>query len=143
LFCLFFVFHGENTEQIRAPFWGNIMQHNGYKESMSSSSSGTLKPIPSATSLILHSFFGSAAPCASPPRPSIFSDYSSWVHHPVSHDDRHLLAHAMASDFSVTWKCLSKRITGFSLWIKLHATPTLLTYLYVAKVIPFNNRFLN
>jgi hypothetical protein len=26
------------------------------------------------------------------------------VHHPVNRDDRHLLANAMASDFSVTWR---------------------------------------
>jgi hypothetical protein len=32
-----------------------------------------------------------------PPWPSIFSDYSFCVHHhPVSRDDRHLLAHVMA-----------------------------------------------
>jgi hypothetical protein len=33
-----------------------------------------------------------------------FSDYSFMVHHPVNRDDRHLLAHAMASDFSVAWQ---------------------------------------
>jgi hypothetical protein len=50
----------------------------------------------------LRPFLGSATPCAStPPWPSIFSDYSFWFHHPVNQDDRHLLAHAMASDFSV------------------------------------------
>jgi hypothetical protein len=50
-------------------------------------------------------FFGSATPCASPPPwPSNFSNYSFWVHP----DDRHLLAHAMASDFSVAWQLLSK-----------------------------------
>jgi hypothetical protein len=55
-------------------------------------------------------FSGSATPCASPPpRPSIFSDYSFWVHHPVNRDDRQLLTHAMASDFSAAWQCLSKR----------------------------------
>jgi hypothetical protein len=31
-------------------------------------------------------------------------DYSFLVHHPVKQDDRHLLARAMASDFSVTWQ---------------------------------------
>jgi hypothetical protein len=36
-----------------------------------------------------------------PPGPSIFSDYSFLVHHPVNQDDWHLLAHAMASDFTV------------------------------------------
>jgi hypothetical protein len=35
------------------------------------------------------------------------------VHHLVKRDDRHLLAHAMASDFSVAWQCLSKRTIGF------------------------------
>jgi hypothetical protein len=30
-----------------------------------------------------------------------FSDYSFLVHHPVNQDDRHLLARAMASNFSV------------------------------------------
>jgi hypothetical protein len=49
------------------------------------------------------------------------SDYSFWVHHLVNWDDRQLLAHAMASDFSVAWQCLSKRTIGFSLWIKLLA----------------------
>jgi hypothetical protein len=50
-----------------------------------------------------------------------FSDYTFWVHHLVNWDDRHLLAHAMASDFSVAWQCLSKRTIGFLLRIKLHA----------------------
>jgi hypothetical protein len=45
------------------------------------------------------SFFGSVTPCASrPPQLSIFADYSFRVHHPVNLGDRHLLAHAMASD---------------------------------------------
>jgi hypothetical protein len=42
-----------------------------------------------------------------------FSDYSFWVHHPVNQDDRHLLAHAMASDFSVAWQFLLKRTIFF------------------------------
>jgi hypothetical protein len=47
-------------------------------------------------------FFWSATTCASPPpRPSIFTDYSFWVHHLVNRDGRHLLAHAMASDFAM------------------------------------------
>jgi hypothetical protein len=50
-----------------------------------------------------------------------FSDYSFWVHHLVSRDDRHLLANAMASDYSVAWQCLSKRTIVFLLWIKLYA----------------------
>jgi hypothetical protein len=33
-----------------------------------------------------------------------FSDYSFLVHHPVNRDDQHLLAHALASDFTVTWQ---------------------------------------
>jgi hypothetical protein len=61
-------------------------------------------------------FFWSATPCASPPpRPSILSDYSFRIHHPVNRDDPHLLAHAMASDFSVTWQFLSKRTIVFLL----------------------------
>jgi hypothetical protein len=35
------------------------------------------------------------------------------VHHLVDRDDRHLLAHAMASDFSVAWQCLSNRTIVF------------------------------
>jgi hypothetical protein len=42
------------------------------------------------------------------------------IPHLVKWDDRHLLAHAMASDFSAAWQCLSKR-TIFLLRIKLHA----------------------
>jgi hypothetical protein len=33
-----------------------------------------------------------------------FSGYSFLVHHPVNWDDRQLLAHAMASDFTVAWQ---------------------------------------
>jgi hypothetical protein len=51
-------------------------------------------------------FFGSATPCASPPGPSIFSDYSLLACHPVNRDDWHLLAHAMASDFTVAWQTI-------------------------------------
>jgi hypothetical protein len=46
-----------------------------------------------------------------------FYYYSFRVNHPVNRDDRHLLALAMASYFSV----VSKRTTGFSLRVKLHA----------------------
>jgi hypothetical protein len=50
-------------------------------------------------------FGGSTTTCASPPpRSYIFSNYSFWVHHPVNCDDQHLLAHAMASDFTVAWQ---------------------------------------
>jgi hypothetical protein len=31
-------------------------------------------------------------------------DYSFLVHHCVNRDDRHLLAHAMASGFTVAWQ---------------------------------------
>jgi hypothetical protein len=50
-----------------------------------------------------------------------FADYSFWVHHFVNRDDRHLLAHAMASDFSAAWQRLSKRTICFLLQIKLYA----------------------
>jgi hypothetical protein len=33
--------------------------------------------------------------------PPFFSDYSFLVHHPVNRDDRHFLALAMASDFTI------------------------------------------
>jgi hypothetical protein len=59
-------------------------------------------------------FFLSATPCASPPPwPSIFSNYSFGIHQPVNQDDQRLLAHAMASDFSVAWQFLSKRTIIF------------------------------
>jgi hypothetical protein len=65
---------------------------------------------------------GSATPCASPPPwPSIFSDYSFWVHHRVNQYDRQLLAHALPSDFLVARQYLSNRTIGFLLRIKLHA----------------------
>jgi hypothetical protein len=51
---------------------------------------------------------------------SALRDYTFWFHHPVNRDDRHLLAHAMASDFSFAVQCLSKRTIVFSLRIKLH-----------------------
>jgi hypothetical protein len=61
----------------------------------------------SAQVSICPAFCVSATSCASPkPRPSIFTDYSFWVHHLVNWDDQQFLAHAMASDFSVAWQCL-------------------------------------
>jgi hypothetical protein len=58
--------------------------------------------------------FLSATPCASPPPwPSIFSDNSFCVHPPVNWDDRHLLAQAMASDFSVVGCIKSRKPFGF------------------------------
>jgi hypothetical protein len=73
--------------------------------------------------IVSYVLFASSLPCASPPPwPSIFSHYSFWVHQLVNRDGQQLLAHAMASDFSVTWQCLSKRtIVFFLLRIKLHA----------------------
>jgi hypothetical protein len=47
--------------------------------------------------------WGSATPCAIPHQPSIFSNVSFLVLQPVSLDERHLLAGATASDFSVSW----------------------------------------
>jgi hypothetical protein len=66
--------------------------------------------------------FWSSTPCASPrPWPSIFPIILFGVHHPVNQDDQHLLAHAMASDISVAWQCLSKRtIVFFPLLIRIH-----------------------
>jgi hypothetical protein len=64
-------------------------------------------------------------PCASPPpRPSIFPIILFWVHHLANWVDRQLLAHAMASEHSVAWQCLSKRTIVFSLRFKLHALRT-------------------
>jgi membrane-associated phospholipid phosphatase len=46
-----------------------------------------------------------ATPLASPPpQPSIFSNQSFLIHHLVNWDDRHLLTHTMASDFSAAWQ---------------------------------------
>jgi hypothetical protein len=36
-----------------------------------------------------------------------------FVHHPVNQDDQHLLAHAMASDFSDAWQFLSENNSVF------------------------------
>jgi hypothetical protein len=72
----------------------------------------TFLPVDPFTSLLVNLFW-SVPPWASPPWPSIFSDYSFWVHHCINWDDHHLLAHAKASDFSVTLQCLSKRTIGF------------------------------
>jgi hypothetical protein len=64
----------------------------------------------------------SAIPCAfPPPRPSIFSDYSFLVYHPVNRDDRHLLAHAMASGFTVAWYYSQREQLVLLLQIKLYA----------------------
>jgi hypothetical protein len=43
------------------------------------------------------------------------------VHYPVNWDDRHLLAHALASDFTVSRQFSQREQLFFLLWIKLHA----------------------
>jgi hypothetical protein len=48
--------------------------------------------------------------------PPFFSIILFRVHHLVTQGDRQLLAHAMASDFSVAWQCLSKRTIVFLLY---------------------------
>jgi hypothetical protein len=48
------------------------------------------------------SFWVSDPLCLSSSSVLHFSDYSFLVHHPVNQDDQHLLAHATASDFTVT-----------------------------------------
>jgi hypothetical protein len=40
--------------------------------------------------------------CLASSTPSIFSNHSFIVHHPVNRDDWHLLAHALASDLTIT-----------------------------------------
>jgi hypothetical protein len=71
-------------------------------------------------------FFWSVTPCASPPppRPSIFLFWLFFfrLHHLVNRDDRHLFAHAMASDFSGTRQCLSKRTIVFFCYVS-NSTP--------------------
>jgi hypothetical protein len=62
--------------------------------------------------------------------PSIFSDYSLWVHHSVNWDDRHLRAHAMASDFSVAWQFLSKRtVRSPILWAAFYHSKSYVLFL--------------
>jgi hypothetical protein len=65
-----------------------------------------VRKVPAApgNDFIKSNFSGSATPCASPlPGPPFFRLYF-FVHHPVNWDDRHLLARAMASKFTVTWQ---------------------------------------
>jgi hypothetical protein len=69
------------------------------------------------------------------PRPSNFSDYSFWAHHPANQDDRHLLSHAVASDFSVAWQFFSKRTIVFLLWINLLAHALMYKNLQMAVVV--------
>jgi hypothetical protein len=59
---------------------------------------------------------GSVTLCVShPPLPSIFSDYSFLVHHPVNRINRHLLAHALAFDVTVTWQFSQREQSFFHL----------------------------
>jgi hypothetical protein len=50
--------------------------------------------------------------------PPFFSNYSFLVHHPVNLVDWHLLAHAMAFDFTVAWQFSQREQLVFLL---LHA----------------------
>jgi hypothetical protein len=63
--------------------------------------------------------------------PSIFFSYYFLVHHPVNRDDRHLFAHAMASDFSVAWQFLNKNHS-----FHLHCRSTHQNCTYVCMHIP-------
>jgi hypothetical protein len=49
----------------------------------------------------------------------MFSNYSFLGHHPVNQDDRHLLAHAMASDLTVTWQFSQRKQFFFLALIQL------------------------
>jgi hypothetical protein len=49
----------------------------------------------SVTQLINHFWWAS---------PTFFPDHDFHVHYPVNGDDQHLLAHALASDFSGSWQ---------------------------------------
>jgi RimJ/RimL family protein N-acetyltransferase len=51
----------------------------------------------------------------------LLSEYFILVHHPFKPDDRHLLAHAMASDFRVAWQ--------------YYAKPTLINFTFMASVL--------
>jgi hypothetical protein len=52
--------------------------------------------------------------------PPFFSIIIFLLNHPVNRDDRHLLAHAMASDFVVAWQFSQREQLVCSSWIKLH-----------------------
>jgi hypothetical protein len=57
-----------------------------------------------AMSLLVSPFLWVSDPlCLSSSSALLYSDYSLRVHPPANRDDRHLLAHAMASDFSSYW----------------------------------------
>jgi hypothetical protein len=45
------------------------------------------------------------------------------------------MAHAMASDFSVTWQFLSRKTIGFLLQIKLHALKNNLTGSWISLAV--------
>jgi hypothetical protein len=44
---------------------------------------------------------------------------------PVNQKDQHILAHATASDFSVTWQFPQREQLFFMFWVKLHALRSL------------------
>jgi hypothetical protein len=50
----------------------------------------------------------------------LFCQLFFFVHHPLNLDDQHLLAHSMATDFTVAWQFFSK-ITFVFLWTEFHA----------------------
>jgi hypothetical protein len=84
---------------------------------------------------------GSLIPCASPHQwPSIFPNYSFLVQHPVNWDDRQLFAHAMASDFTVTWQFSKREHFNFLLRIKLHAQLDTIICPYHHNELSLNNR---
>jgi hypothetical protein len=52
--------------------------------------------------------------------PTFFAYYFFLVHHPVNWDDRHILANAMAYDFTVALQFSQREQSFFSLRTKLH-----------------------
>jgi hypothetical protein len=58
---------------------------------------------------------------------------------PVNRDDRHLLAHAMASDFSAAWQCLLKR----TIFFVMDQTPRPISLLFLKNGTGANPSILN
>jgi hypothetical protein len=84
--------------------------------------------------------WGSAAPCASPPpRPSIYSDYSFWVHHPVDRDDPTSPCTCNGLWFLSRIAVSLRENNFFSLWIKLRA---LLGVILCCIFFLFSNKFM-
>jgi hypothetical protein len=63
-------------------------------------------------------WFGGVSDLLGPPF-FLFNLFGSTI--PVKRDDLHLLAHAMASDFSDAWQFLSKRTIGYVHALKVRA----------------------